>query len=101
MKNYKNNNNEIYSYEDEVSKDFLDAKIKELGLTPISDDEIESISKAKEDAYKATNVYKISEAKQYLNDTDYKVLPDYDGNTDGIIEARAEARATIRSIEAE
>ena len=43
----------------------------------------------------------ISEAKQYLNDTDYKVLPDYDGDTDGIIEARAEARATIRAIEAE
>ena len=43
----------------------------------------------------------ISEAKAYLNNTDYKVLPDYDGNTDGIIEARAEARATIRAIEAE
>lgn len=40
-------------------------------------------------------------AKQYLSDTDYKVLPDYDGNTDGIIEARADARATIRAIEAE
>ena len=43
----------------------------------------------------------VSEAKAYLNDTDYKVLPDYDGNTEGIMEARAEARATIRSIEAE
>jgi hypothetical protein len=41
----------------------------------------------------------IQEAKQYLIDTDYKVLPDYDGDTTGIIEARAEARALIRSLE--
>jgi cytochrome oxidase Cu insertion factor (SCO1/SenC/PrrC family) len=42
----------------------------------------------------------IHEAKQYLIDTDYKVLPDYDGNTIGILEARAEARTLIRSLEA-
>ena len=42
---------------------------------------------------------KIAEAKQYLQDTDYKVLPDYDGNTDGVLEARAEARALIRGLE--
>jgi len=41
----------------------------------------------------------IEQAKQYLQDTDYKVLPDYDGNTDGVLEARAEARALIRGLE--
>lgn len=41
----------------------------------------------------------ISDAKAYLNDTDYKVLPDYDGDTTGIVEARAEARTLIRSLE--
>ena len=41
----------------------------------------------------------IAEAKQYLQDTDYKVLPDYDGNKEGILEARAEARALIRGLE--
>jgi deoxyribodipyrimidine photolyase len=44
-------------------------------------------------------IKQIAEAKQYLQDTDYKVLPDYDGNTDGVIEARAEARALIRGLE--
>jgi len=35
--------------------------------------------------------------KQYLADTDYKVLPDYDGDTTGVLEARAEARTFIRN----
>ena len=39
---------------------------------------------------------KIAEAKAYLLFTDYKVLPDYDGDTTGILEARADARALIR-----
>lgn len=47
----------------------------------------------------AENEQNIAEAKQYLNDTDYKVLSDYDGDTTGILEARAEARALIRSLE--
>ena len=42
---------------------------------------------------------KVSEAKVYLTSTDYKVLPDYDGNTTGIVEARAEARNIIRTKE--
>lgn len=43
--------------------------------------------------------YRLETAKQYLLDTDYKVLPDYDGDTTGILEARAEARALIRQLE--
>ena len=39
MKKYKNTNNEIYAYEDDVSKELLNKRIKELGLTPISDEE--------------------------------------------------------------
>lgn len=42
---------------------------------------------------------KIADSKEYLTSTDYKVLPDYDGNTTGILEARAEARAYIRANE--
>ena len=36
MKRYKNKNNEIYAYEDNISEELL---IKELGLIPISDEE--------------------------------------------------------------
>ena len=95
MKYFKNNNNEIFAYDEEqIAQGLASDK------TATTEEEVNAINKAKEGAYKATDEYKLSEAKQYLNDTDYKVLPDYDGNTDGIIEARAEARATIRSIEA-
>ena len=39
MKKYKNQNNEIFAYEDDVSEELLNQRIKELGLTPISDEE--------------------------------------------------------------
>lgn len=49
MKRYKSANNEIYAYEDNVSKEFLGQKIKELGLTPISDDEAKKLLEPKID----------------------------------------------------
>lgn len=39
MKRYKNKNNEIYAYEDDISEELLNQRIKELGLIPISDEE--------------------------------------------------------------
>ena len=38
-------------------------------------------------------------ALAYLAETDYKVLPDYDGDTTGVIEKRKEARETVRALE--
>ena len=49
MKYYKDKNNEIYAYEENVSKEFLEQKIKELGLTPISDDEAKKLLEPKVD----------------------------------------------------
>ena len=49
MKYYKNKNNEIYAYEDDVSEELLNQKINELGLTPISDDEANKLLKPKVD----------------------------------------------------
>ena len=59
----------------------------------------EAIKKQAEKKIFQENTKKIAEAKKYLQDTDYKVLPDYDGNKEGILEARAEARALIRGLE--
>ena len=39
MKYYKNKNSEIYAYENNVSKELLNQRIEELGLTSISDEE--------------------------------------------------------------
>ena len=49
MKKYKNTNNEIYAYEDDVSKELLNQRIKELGLTPISDEEASKLLESKID----------------------------------------------------
>ena len=48
MKRYKNANNEIYAYEDDVSKELLNQRIQELGLTPLTQKELEDLNKPKE-----------------------------------------------------
>ena len=62
MKNYKTKNNEIYSYEDDVPKDFLDAKIKELGLTLISDEELTEMRKPTLEQLKTSKTSEINTA---------------------------------------
>ncbi|WP_109146903.1 hypothetical protein [Campylobacter concisus] len=49
MKKYKNQNNEIYAYEDDISKELLNQRVKELGLTPISDEEASKLLEPKID----------------------------------------------------
>lgn len=49
MKYYRNSQNQIYAYEDDVSEEFLNQKIKELGLTPITDDEAKKLLEPKID----------------------------------------------------
>ena len=49
MKRYKNANNEVYAYDDDVSQELLNQRIKELGLTPISDDEAKKLLEPKVD----------------------------------------------------
>ena len=89
---YKDTQDSLYAYEDNV-----DSKYIKDGLISITEDEyISMITPTDEEVAEANRLKSIAEAKQYLNDTDYKVMSDYDGNTDGILEARAKARATIR-----
>ena len=49
MKYYKNSQNQIYAYEDDVSEELLDQRIKELGLTSISDEEANKLLEPKID----------------------------------------------------
>jgi hypothetical protein len=49
MKRYKNKNNEIYAYEDDISEELLNQRIKELGLITISDDEANKLLEPKVD----------------------------------------------------
>ena len=49
MKYYKDNNSEIYAYENNVSQELLNQRIKELGLTSISDEEANKLLEPKID----------------------------------------------------
>ena len=49
MKYYKNSQNQIYAYEDGVSEELLNQRIKELGLTSISDEEANKLLEPKID----------------------------------------------------
>nr|DAK12782.1 MAG TPA: hypothetical protein [Caudoviricetes sp.] len=49
MKRYKNVSGEIYAYEDDVSQELLNKRIKELGLTSISDEEANKLLEPKID----------------------------------------------------
>ena len=49
MKKYKNQNNEIFAYEDNVSKEIINQRVKELGLIPISDEEASKLLEPKID----------------------------------------------------
>lgn len=40
MKNYINKNNIVYSYDEDIPKEILDVKIKDLGLVTISDEDL-------------------------------------------------------------
>ena len=100
MKYYINKNKEIFGFELDGSQDHL--------ITPdmveISLEEIEVINKAKEDEYKNSMEFKINEAKQFLNKSDKKVLPDYefkegDNLLEWYIEERSKARTFIRANE--
>lgn len=100
MKHYINKNKELFGFELDGSQDHLITKdMKEISL-----EEIEAIHKAKEEEYKNSVAFKANEAKQFLDKTDKKVLPDYefkegDNSLEWYIEERSKARAFIRANE--
>ena len=69
MKYYINTNKEIFGFELDGSQDHLITK----DMKEISVEEIQAINKAKEDEYKNSIEYKISEAKAYLISTDWYI----------------------------
>ena len=69
MKRYKNANNEIYAYEDDISEELLNQRIKELGLTPISDEEASKLLEPKideQDQELAQIETEIAECENYI-----------------------------------
>lgn len=48
MKYFKDKNNQIHAYEDDVSEELLNQRIQELGLTPLTQKELDELNKPKE-----------------------------------------------------
>lgn len=98
MNYFKNTNNEIFAYDNEQV-----AQGYGKDLTTITEAEKDAINKAKEDEYRATTDYKITEAKQYLASTDHKFYNGYKPKEgEDLVEIerlRDEAREFIRANE--
>lgn len=65
MKRYKNKNNEIYAYEDDVSEELLNQRIKELGLTPLTQKELEELNKPKEISLEELKLNKLASLNEW------------------------------------
>ena len=65
MKYYKDKNSEIYAYEENVSKEFLTQKIKELGLTPLTKKELEELNKPKEITLEELRLNKLASLNEW------------------------------------
>lgn len=62
MKYYKNKNNEIFAYEDNVSEGLLKQRIQELELTPLTQKELDELNKLYEPSPEELELEEINEA---------------------------------------
>ena len=97
MKKYKNQNNEIFAYEDNVSKEIINQRVKELGLTPISDEEASKLLEPKIDE-KAKQLAQLeAQIKEAENDIRRAILI---GNDSVLPELREEYKELLAEKQA-
>nr|DAX78156.1 MAG TPA: hypothetical protein [Caudoviricetes sp.] len=68
MKRYKNSSGEIYAYDDDVSEELLNQRIKELGLTPLTQKELDELNKRYEPSPEELELEEINEAIKEAED---------------------------------
>lgn len=68
MKRYKNSQNEIYAYDDDVNDEFLKKDIEELGLTPLTQKELEELNKQYEPSPEEIELEELNEAIKEVED---------------------------------
>ena len=68
MKRYKNTNGEIYAYEDDISEELLNQRIKELGLTPLTQKELDELNKQYEPSPEELELEELNEAIKEAED---------------------------------
>ena len=92
MKRYKNKKNEIFAYEDDVSEELLNQRIKELGLIPISDDEAKKLLEPKVDEKAKALAQLEADIKECEDDIKHALII---GNTAVLESLRAELKELI------
>jgi len=68
VKRYKNSKNEIYAYEDDVSEELLKQRIQELGLTLLTQKELDELNKLYEPSPEELELEEINEAIKEVED---------------------------------
>lgn len=92
MKYYKNNNSEIYAYENNVSEEILNQRIKELGLILISDEEANKLLEPKIDEKAKALAQLEADIKECEDDIKHALII---GNTAVLESLRAELKELI------
>lgn len=92
MKRYKNVSGEIYAYEDDVSQELLNQRIKELGLTSISDEEANKLLEPKIDEKAKALAQLEADIKECEDDIKHALII---GNTSVLESLRAELKELI------
>ena len=68
MKEFKNASGEIYAYEDDISEELLKQRIQELGLTPLTQKELDELNKLYEPSPEELELEEINEAIKEVED---------------------------------
>ncbi|OSQ23557.1 hypothetical protein CCON61_08305 [Campylobacter concisus] len=92
MKYYKNKNSEIFAYDNDVSEELLNQRIKELGLTPISDDDANKLLEPKVDEKAKALVQLEADIKECEDDIKHALII---GNNAVLENLRAEYKELI------
>ncbi|MBE2985447.1 hypothetical protein CCAL9344_05820 [Campylobacter sp. RM9344] len=79
MKYYKDKQNQIYAYDDDVSDEFLNVKIAELGLKKLSKKEEQELSKPKEPSLEELKQAKLSSLELWFETMKNKSKIDFKG----------------------
>ena len=96
MKYFKNFKDEIYAYEDSVDDEVLNQRIKELGLTPISDDEANKLLEPKIDEKAKALAQLEADIKECEDDIRHALII---GNASVLESLRAELKELIAQRE--
>lgn len=90
MKYFKNFKGEIYSYEEDISDELLNQRIKELGLTSLTAKELEELNERYEPGSEEIELEEINEAIKEADDYIRHAI--FIGNDSALTELREECK---------